>query len=314
MTEQIHYTFIITEELAGKRIDLALSYLLPDYSRSLIQKWINSQQVLLNKKQTKTRAILQINDHIDIQATLVSTNEYEPNDISLNIKYEDSHLVVINKPANLVVHPGAGNYTGTILNGLLYKYPNSKFIPRAGIVHRLDKDTTGLMVVAKDISTYHKLVEEIKYRKVTRIYQAICYGQIKIPGKITSPIGRHPNNRIKMCVNPNGKPAETYFRPMTIWNNFTHLELQLITGRTHQIRVHLADIKHAIVGDKTYNNNKPLLKNTEINTTISMLDRQALHAKRLSFKHPITDQEMSFEETLPKDIQQLIEAIEKYDS
>ncbi|NQY43024.1 MAG: RluA family pseudouridine synthase, partial [Legionellales bacterium] len=233
----------------------------------------------------------------------------EPQNITLEIIYEDEELLVINKPSNLIVHPGAGNLTTTILNGLLYKYPNSKYIPRAGIVHRLDKDTTGLMVIAKTLSTYYKLVEKIRDRKVIRIYEAICYGNLPYPNKIIEPIGRHPIHRTKMCVHPKGKPAETRFEIIKNYQDFTWLKLKLITGRTHQIRVHLSHIKHPIVGDQTYANNRNI-KNEEIRKTIKELGRQALHAKELSFTHPISHKELSFTTELPLDIQRLLQTIE----
>ncbi len=309
MNEQIHNTFIITNELDGQRLDLALSNLLPDYSRSLIQKWINSQQILLNKKNTKTKVIVRAGDQIDIKVTITANNTYEPIDIPLDIIYEDEELIVINKPAKQIVHPGAGNPTGTLLNGLIYKYPKSKILPRAGIVHRLDKDTTGLMVIAKTLPTYYKLVENIKNRTIIRIYEAICYGILEIPGKITEPIGRHPTNRTKMSVNLKGKPAETRFEIIKKLKNFTWLKLQLITGRTHQIRVHLSHIRHPIVGDQTYANNRNI-KNLAISTAINKLGRQALHARQLSFTHPITKKELSFKTELPKDIRQLINILQ----
>lgn len=314
MNEQIQHTFLINHENAGQRLDLVLSSLLPDYSRSLMKKWIADQQVKVNDNYTKSSHKVQEGDIILIDATITPAFTIEPMAMEFNIIHEDEHIMVINKPAGLIVHPGAGNGSGTILNGLLHRFSDSKIIPRAGIVHRLDKDTTGLMVITKTLPSYYKMVEDIKERTVKREYEALCQGTIDIPGTIDEPIGRHPKNRVKMCVNTRGKTATTLYEVIQKFKSFTWLRLNLVTGRTHQIRVHLAHIFRPIVGDQTYGGKQRTSHlSDDMLTAINELSRQALHAKRLSFSHPITKEELSFEAPLPDDMLNLIQTLKNDD-
>lgn len=310
MNEQIQHTFKISEDFTSQRLDLVLSKLLPEYSRVTIQKWITNAEVLVNKKTTKPKYLLQNNDIIEVKASLIKYDEYQPEAIDFEIVHEDEGILIINKPHNLVVHPGAGNYTGTVLNGLLYKYPDSNTIPRAGIVHRLDKDTTGLMVIAKTLSSYYQLCNALKIKQIQRVYQAICYGNPPLQNTIIAPIGRNQNNRLKMCVTERGKYAETEYRVINHFNRCSHLEVKLITGRTHQIRVHLTHIGFPLVGDQTYKGNMPKQDSNNISNAIKQLNRQALHATQLTLTHPITNKIMQFNAPLPNDFQDILDNLQ----
>ena len=238
-----------------------------------------------------------------------------PQSIEFEILFQDEHIFVINKPANLVVHPGAGHQDGTLVNGLLARDPRLEQLPRAGIVHRLDKDTTGVMVVARNLTAHNKLVEQLQARDVKREYIAIVYGVVTAGRSIEGGIGRHPQNRKKMSVQKNGKPAMTHFQVARKYAHFSQVNLQLETGRTHQIRVHMAHIKYPLVGDLVYSG-RPRLPagiKPELSAAISGFKRQALHARRLSFEHPDSLESVSFEAPMPDDMRQLIETLEQYD-
>ena len=283
---------------AGKRLDIVINELFDDFSRSQIQKWIKNGSITVNENIVKNKYIVLGDEQIKINVEIIPSNEWIAEDIDLNIVYEDDDLIVINKPSNMVVHPGAGNTTGTISNALLSYAENQKNLPRAGIVHRLDKDTTGLMVAAKSSLAYHSLVKQLSQREVSRVYLAIVDGEIYDDGTVNEPIGRDPNNRIKMAINYKGKEAITNYKPIEIYDGFTLVECKLETGRTHQIRVHMKSIKHPLVGDKTYNKSSTKSKKTNI----PEINRQALHAYKLSFKHPRNKEIISFTSELPKDM------------
>ncbi|MED7819246.1 MULTISPECIES: 23S rRNA pseudouridine(1911/1915/1917) synthase RluD [unclassified Francisella] len=313
LSSKFHQNIILQPEDAGKRIDVVINNLFDQFSRSQIQKWIKEGSITINGQITKPKYIALGDEQIDINIELLPTNEWHPEDIDLDIIYEDDDIVVINKPIDMIVHPGAGNMSGTISNALLHRYENQDKLPRAGIVHRLDKDTSGLMVAAKSSIAYHSLVQQLSSRKVSRRYLAIVEGEIYYEGTVNEPIGRDPNNRTKMAINYKGKEAITHYTPIEIYDGFTLVECKLETGRTHQIRVHMKSIKHPLVGDQTYN--KSSVKLNKIG--IEDLQRQALHAYKLSFIHPITEKVVNFKSKLPEDMlilrDQLRETIEYFE-
>ncbi|WP_432772820.1 23S rRNA pseudouridine(1911/1915/1917) synthase RluD [Francisella salimarina] len=316
LSNEFHQKFMMHPDYAGKRIDSAVNEMFDQFSRSQIQKWIKDGLITVNGKATKPKYIILGDEEIDINVELLPTNEWIAEDIDLSIVFEDDDIVVIDKPIDMVVHPGAGNITGTISNALLHKYSNQDKLPRAGIVHRLDKDTSGLMVAAKSSIAYHSLVQQLSERQVSRKYLAIVEGEIYEEGTVNQPIGRDPNNRTKMAVNYRGKEAITHYKPVEVYNGFTLIECQLETGRTHQIRVHMKSIKHPLVGDQTYNKSSTKLEKIGIEN----IHRQALHAYKLSFIHPISQKMVRFKSKLPEDmlnlkleLQQTIEVYDDYE-
>lgn len=302
----------ISDNLIGERLDFALAQLLPDYSRSRIKGWIEENLVKINGEICNLpKAKVYGGEAVDICAEIEEDLRFEPENIPLDVMYEDEHLLVINKPQGLVVHPGAGNTSSTLLNGLLYHYPEIAEVPRAGIVHRLDKDTTGLMVVAKTIPAQTKLVQALQKREITREYEAVACGIMTQGGKIDEPIARHPTKRTHMAVFPTGKPAVTHYRIMENFRNYTRLRLRLETGRTHQIRVHMAYMAHPLLGDQTYGGRPRPPKNAseEFLKVLRNFKRQALHAIMLRLKHPLTEEILQWQAPLPNDFQQLIQAL-----
>lgn len=304
----------IAENLAGKRLDQALSILLPEHSRARIQSWIQNGWVKIDDKViTQNRFKVNANSKVAINAEITEQNEaHEAQEIKLDIIYEDQDIIVINKPAGLVVHPGAGNADKTLLNALLFHAPELKNIPRAGIIHRLDKDTSGLLVIAKTLEAHTKLVSELQERLVKREYEAIIYGVLTAGGTIDAPIGRHNLKRKLMTVTEMGKPAITHYRVIAKFPAFTHIRVILETGRTHQIRVHMAHIHHPLLGDPTYGRLKlPKNASPELITELRNFKRQALHARRLGLNHPRTGKFMEFEAPLPKDMLNLLKTLQK---
>lgn len=301
LSNKFQQSIILTAEHAGKRLDVTINELFDEFSRSQIQKWIKDESIKVNGASSKPKYVVLGDEDVTIDIEVLPTNEWIAEDIKLNIVYEDDDIIVIDKPAGMVVHPGAGNMTGTISNALLGMYDSQQHLPRAGIVHRLDKDTTGLMVAAKSSIAYHSLVNQLSERTVSRKYIAIVDGEIYEDGTVNEPIGRDPNNRIKMSLNHKGKEAITNYTPYEIYEGFTLIECQLETGRTHQIRVHMQSIKHPLVGDQTYNRPSEKLKELGIED----FPRQALHAYSLAFIHPTTGEEVSFKSDLPDDMYEL---------
>ncbi|WP_249960769.1 23S rRNA pseudouridine(1911/1915/1917) synthase RluD [Histophilus somni] len=296
----------------GQRLDQTLAELFPDYSRSRLKTWIEGDLVkvngeIINVARTKVYG----GELVEICVEIEEESRFEPENLPLNIVYEDEHILVINKPKDFVVHPGAGNQRGTVLNALLYHYPKIVEVPRAGIVHRLDKDTTGLMVVAKTIPAQTKLVQDLQKRKIIREYEAVAFGVMTQGGKVDQPMSRHPTKRTQMAVHPLGKPAVTHYRIMERFRNYTRLRLRLETGRTHQIRVHMAHISHPLLGDQTYGGRPRPPKNASEEFMQVMRDfkRQALHAIMLRLTHPITGEIMEWEVPLPDDFVTLINAL-----
>ncbi|HCR3337384.1 TPA: 23S rRNA pseudouridine(1911/1915/1917) synthase RluD [Morganella morganii] len=312
MAQEIQLTATINESQLGQRLDQALAELFPDYSRSRIKEWILDDRVQVNGRLVnKPKEKMLGGEQISIDALIDEDMRFEPQNLPLNIVYEDDDILVINKPRDFVVHPGAGNPDGTVLNALLYHYPDIADVPRAGIVHRLDKDTTGLMVVAKTVPAQTRLVESLQLREITREYEAVANGCMTAGGKVEEPISRHPTKRTHMAVNPMGKPAVTHYRVMEHFRAHTRLRLRLETGRTHQIRVHMAHINHPLVGDQLYGGRPRPLKGAsdEFRDALREFDRQALHATMLRLYHPITGIQMEWHAPIPDDMVKLIEVL-----
>lgn len=312
MSQQIRLNATVADSQLGQRLDQALAEMFPDYSRSRIKEWILDNRVQVNDKIiNKPKEKMLGGEKIEVDALIEEDVRWEPQNIPLNIVYEDDDILVINKPRDLVVHPGAGNPDGTVLNALLYRYPEIVNVPRAGIVHRLDKDTTGLMVVAKTVPAQTHLVEALQRREITREYEAVATGRMTAGGLVNEPISRHPTKRTHMAVHPMGKPAVTHYRVMEHFRAHTRLRLRLETGRTHQIRVHMAHIHHPLIGDQLYGGRPRPLKGAseEFRETLRRFDRQALHATMLRLYHPITGIEMEWHAPLPDDMVELIRVL-----
>lgn len=300
----------------NQRLDKFISRNLVDYSRAKIQQWICDGFVSIDDKiVTQSNQKLSSCQKIDINAEIKPKIIDQGEPIKLNIVYEDEHILVINKPNNIVVHPGAGNSNNTILNGLLHYLPEINKIPRAGIVHRLDKNTTGLMVVAKTLPAQTKLAQDIADRKINRNYKAIVYGNLISGSTIETQMGRHLTQRTKMAVvdENKGKEAITHYRIIKKFRSHTYLNIKLETGRTHQIRVHMQHIGHPIIGDKTYFGKPRFNKKADVklNECLQKFDRQALHAFGLQLNHPITNEQLSWTIPVPQDMENLINLLEE---
>jgi 23S rRNA pseudouridine1911/1915/1917 synthase len=302
-------TLIIPELYANERLDQVLAKLLPLYSRMQIKEWIDAGKVLVNGKTCKPKVKVKGGETVILEPQFKVQPAWLAQPIPLSIVYEDEALMIINKPAGLVVHPGAGNQDKTLLNALLYHCPDLGQLPRAGILHRLDKNTSGLLLIAKTPAALKHLSQQLKKRTLAREYQATVYGRIISGGTINAPIGRHPLERKRMAINEQGKAAITHYRVLEKFRNHTQLWLKLETGRTHQIRVHMAHIHHSIVGDSQYGGRVQLSKGMgpELIQVLRDLKRQALHAFALGFAHPLTEEWMRFEVKLPEDLQTLLE-------
>ena len=317
MTQAAPTTLIIPQDLGGLRLDQALQRLLPEHSRSRLQAWIKeglvtvdgASSIAKNKVWGGEQILVQVQEKPEAIA-------FKAQDIPLNIVFEDDHILVINKPAGMVVHPAAGNWEGTLLNAILHHVPHAKDLPRAGIVHRLDKDTSGLLVVAKTLEAQTSLVRQLQARTVKREYRTIVWGQIWRNGKIDQPIGRHSHSRTKMAINRMGKPAVTHYEVLERFGVHTYLRCNLETGRTHQIRVHMQFLKAPIVGDPVYGYRGivPLRLMTEtLQDAVLNFKRQALHAIKLGLIHPASHQPMEWQIELAEDMKGLLEAMRHED-
>lgn len=299
---------------AGRRFDQVLAELFPDYSRSRLSGWIKSGDALLDGAQVAPRQLVKGGERISLVAVAAQEVPMAPEDIRLDIRYEDADVLVINKPVGLVVHPGAGNPAGTLQNALLHFDPGLVEIPRAGIVHRLDKDTSGLMVVARTLRAHTALVEQLSERAMHRQYEALVMGPMISGGSVDAPIGRHPKDRVKQAVvdEPAGRPAVTHYRVRERFRAHTLVQCNLETGRTHQIRVHMQHIRHPIVGDPLYGGPMKLPKGADeaLAAALRGFPRQALHAQVLEFRHPLTDQPLRCEAPIPADLQQLMRLLQ----
>lgn len=305
---------IINEEMVGMRLDKALVDILHHYSRNKVQDLIKKGFIKVNNiTLDNCKYRLKLGDNIIAQVPETKTLLDQPQAMNLNIVFEDEHLIIINKPANCVVHPGAGNPDQTLLNGLLYHCKELEQLPRAGLIHRLDKDTSGLIIAAKNETSYLALTNAMKQRLIKRQYQAIVQGVMISGGEIDAPIGRHPRQRTKMSVQLSGKPAQTSYRVIQRFRAHTHIGIKLHTGRTHQIRVHMEHIHFPIVGDPSYRRQMALKQviSTNLIQSIQSFTRQALHASDLTLTHPILDKKINISIDLPNDFKSLLYELNK---
>lgn len=307
----INLQAVVPMGLAGKRLDQALAAIFPDYSRARLQEWVKQALITVDGQYKKPRDSVLGGELIHIHAELPNQELWQAQAIPLEIVYQDEALLIINKPIGLVVHPAVGNPDNTLVNALLNQVPELTHLPRAGIVHRLDKDTSGLLVVAKTLAAHTHLVKQLQARTVKREYQAIVTGTLIAGGTIDTPIGRHPLQRQKMAALDFGKPAITHYRISERFPAHTRLKVQLETGRTHQIRVHMAHIKHPIVGDSTYGGRLQLPKHIGENLKQALREfkHQALHAQRLGLMHPLTNEYKEWHVALPADMLHLLEIL-----
>ena len=306
---------LIPERMAGKRLDSSLAEMLPDYSRSKITLSIKSGDVRIDNKSFKPKESANGNEVVTFLKNHKEKINWIPEKIPLNIVFEDDDIIVIDKPAGLVTHPGAGNWNGTLANALLYYDSNLSKIDRAGIVHRLDKNTSGLMVIAKNLKSQKYLVEQLQTHSIQREYSAIVYGHIISGGTIDEPIGRDPKDRVKQTVLTRGKDAVTHYRVLGRYANHTHVKAILETGRTHQIRVHLSHIGYPLVGDPLYGGRVrfPKKASQEMKNALKAFQRQALHSKKLTLKHPNTGNLMTWTIELPEDMERLLDILNSLD-
>ncbi len=312
MTEKIQQQAIVPDELDGLRFDRIAVQLFPDFSRARLQSWIKSGALLVDGQQGKPSDALAPDMRLSVNVELEQHSEWQPQSIALHIVHEDAAIIVVNKPAGLVVHPGAGQAAGTLANALLHHCSELAAVPRAGIVHRLDKNTSGLLVIAKTLSAHQRLVQQLQQRTVKRQYIAVVHGSPPAQGKVDAALGRHPVQRKKMAVRKSGgKPAITHFTTLQRFTTATLLRLHLETGRTHQIRVHMASIGHALVGDPVYGARPGggAAINAELRKAINAFSRQALHAQKLGLQHPQTGQLSQWEAELPADLADLLSSL-----
>jgi 23S rRNA pseudouridine1911/1915/1917 synthase len=303
----------VPDDAAGRRFDQVLADLFPDFSRSRLAAWIKAGAARLDGAEVLPRHIVHGGESIAVDVRAEREIGAAAEDIPLDIRYEDADVIVVNKPPGLVVHPGAGNPAGTLQNALLHHDPKLAEIPRGGIVHRLDKDTSGLMVVARSMRAHTSLVEQLGERDVHRQYLAVVYGRIIAGGTIDAPIGRHPRDRLKQAIRDDGREAITHYRVRERFRALTLVECRLETGRTHQIRVHLAHARHPLVGDAVYGGGLRLPKgaSAELVEALRGFRRQALHAERLEFAHPADGRTIAVEAEMPSDMAALVEALRK---
>ena len=306
---------IIPERMTGNRIDSSLSEMLPDYSRSKITAWIKSGDALIKQKSFKPKDKVIGNEVIYLTINSKQSNNWIAEKIPLNIFYEDEDIIIINKQFGLVTHPGAGNWSGTLANALLYYDPSLSTLDRVGIVHRLDKNTSGLMVIARNEKSQKYLVEQLQNHSVSREYSALVYGHMIAGGTIDEPIGRDPKDRVKQAVLMSGKDAVTHYRAIERFKSHTHVKAILETGRTHQIRVHLSHVGHSLIGDPIYGGRVrfPKKASEELKHALLNFKRQALHSKKLTLNHPISGELMSWKAPLPDDMQELLKVLKKFD-
>ena len=302
--------------MTGERLDASLAEMLPDFSRSKITAWIKSGDALINGKNFKPKDKVSGDEIVDLTLNQKQNNDWAAEEIPLNIVYEDEDIIVINKQCGLVTHPGAGNWTGTLANALLYYDPSLSKLDRVGIVHRLDKNTSGLMVVARNEKAQKYLSEQLQNHSVDREYSAIVYGHMIAGGTVDEPIGRDSKDRVKQAVSMSGKDAITHYRAIDRFKSHTHVKAILETGRTHQIRVHLSHVGHSLVGDPMYGGRVrfPKKASEELKDALLNFKRQALHSKKLTLIHPISGEMMSWKALLPDDMTGLLEVLKKFDS
>ena len=311
MTNTEHLSSRVPDALAGMRLDQALAEMFASYSRARLQQWIRGGQVTVDARQWRAKDKVLGGEQIELTAMLAEEVTSLPQAIPLHIVYEDEHLLVINKPAGLVVHPAAGNHDGTMLNALLHYAPELVHVPRAGIVHRIDKETSGLLVVARTLTAQTDLVQQLQERSIEREYEAVAMGVMTSGGSVDAPVGRHAVDRKRMAVTRSGKPAVSHYRVVERFRIHTHIKVHLETGRTHQIRVHMAYIHHSLLGDPVYGGRlrMPPGSSESLMATLRTFKRQALHAARLALQHPESGEPMEWHAPLPDDMTTLIKAL-----
>jgi len=307
----INLQAIVPEELAGQRLDQVLAKLFPEFSRAKLQEWIRGQQVQVDGQSKRPKDTMYGGEKVTLQTVLADQTHWQPQSLVLDVVYEDADILVVHKPIGVVVHPAAGNPDTTLVNALLYHEPTLSKLPRAGLVHRLDKDTSGLLVVAKTLAAHTDLIKQLQARTIEREYAAIVKGVLVAGGTVDAPMGRHPVQRKQMAVVAAGKNAVTHYRVVERFRAHTWLRVNLETGRTHQIRVHMAHIGHAIVGDATYGGRVQVPKGAseELLTVLRGFQHQALHAQRLALIHPTSHQKLEWTIPLPLDMQHLLEVL-----
>ncbi|MEY1663093.1 23S rRNA pseudouridine(1911/1915/1917) synthase RluD [Isoalcanivorax beigongshangi] len=312
-TDKIQLSAQVPTEQAGQRLDQVAAVLFDGFSRSRLQSWIKSGALTVNGRTGKPRDKVIGLEWLTIDAEQEPEVSDTPQPLELDVVYEDDALMVINKPTGLVVHPAAGHQDGTLLNGLLHLNARQAGLPRAGIVHRLDRDTTGLMVVAKTLEAHTDLVAQLQDKSVFREYEAVAVGTLTGGGTVDAPIGRHPQDRKRQAVVADGKPAVTHYRLIRRFRGHTHLRVQLETGRTHQIRVHMAHLRYPLLGDPVYGGRLrfPAGATAELRDALPRFRRQALHARKLGLMHPETGEYMEFEAPRPDDLEQLLKLLQQ---
>ncbi len=314
MDPQQTRTAIIPQELAGTRLDQALTSLFPEFSRSRLSEWIRQGLVTVDARARRPRDRVAGGERVELEiAPAADSERWQAQAMDIAVVYEDQHLLVVDKPAGLVVHPGAGNPDGTLVNALLHRDPELIRVPRAGVVHRLDKNTSGLLVVARTLLAHKRLVSALKDRQVEREYLAVVHGLLRAGGRVDAPVGRHRVHRTRMAVNDAGRPAATRYRVERRFRAHSLLRLALESGRTHQIRVHMAHIDHPLVGDPVYGGRLrlPAGAGTELTERLRAFKRQALHAEQLKLRHPVSEQAMHWQSPLPPDMRELLAALEE---
>lgn len=311
-----HLTFSVTPEEVGQRLDAFLAAHIDGWSRARLQRLIDDGDVLVGGKLAKPSHKVRAHDEIEIELTANLSEVFTPEDIPIKIVYEDDDLVVVNKDAGMVVHPAAGNPRGTLANALAFHFANlstTAGAARPGIVHRLDKGTSGLLVVAKTETAHEHLANQFRAREVFKSYVALAHGQVEHrKGEIDQPIARDPRNRVRMAIVRGGRPALSLYRIRTAFPRFTLLDVELKTGRTHQIRVHLAWMKHPVVGDEVYGGGRDkTIADAPVRRAVARLDRQFLHAAELGFRHPRTGAELKLKAEMPVELQSVLDVISK---
>ena len=298
----------VDEKLAEVRIDKAISSILKEFSRMNIKHWINSGNILVNEEKVEPKTKLVMGQTVSVEPIFEDRRETVSESMDLDIVFEDDHMIIINKPYGLVVHPGTGNMEGTLQNGLLHHHSALSKLPRAGLIHRLDKNTSGLLIIAKTNQSYNALVSDLQERLITREYRAICVGVMTSGGTVDANLSRDPNNRIRFKIMKQGKRAITHYRVLKKFKHHTFLGLRLETGRTHQIRAHLSHIKYPLIGDPLYGGRFFIPKGAKEDLILKLKNfkRQALHACLLSFDHPIEKRKMKFESMLPSDMESIL--------
>ncbi|KXX63955.1 23S rRNA pseudouridine(1911/1915/1917) synthase RluD [Marichromatium gracile] len=306
--QRIERDLVLEAGHAGRRLDQVLAELLPEFSRSRLQQWIESGELVVDDQRRRPRDKVWGGERIRLAATLALDERCVAQPIALDIVHEDDALLVVNKPAGLVVHPAAGNPDGTLQNALLHHEPGLAALPRAGIVHRLDKDTSGLLVVAKTLAAHRSLVEQLRLREVHREYRALVIGECVAGGRVEAPVGRHPTQRTRMAVVAGGRPAVSHYRVLERFPGHTLLAVELETGRTHQIRVHMSHLRHPLVGDRLYGGRPrpPRGCSVALREALQRFPRQALHAIRLGLRHPEDGRELHWEVAMAADLEALL--------